>query len=152
MRFPEDVCFYGSQHSDSELLFSEDVSKVVHNGWSVMFHMIQIAVYLGFVELYLLGVDNTQYSTVHCDKFVCEGQHFYKEDANELEKRREILKDWKAYDDESLYIRRLEREYGFAREYAEARGIKIYNATRGGKLEVFERVDFDSLFRKGEAN
>ena len=25
-------------------------------------------------------------------------------------------------------------------------GIKIYNATRGGALEVFERVDFDSLF------
>lgn len=25
-------------------------------------------------------------------------------------------------------------------------GMKIYNATRGGKLEAFERVDFDSLF------
>ena len=25
-------------------------------------------------------------------------------------------------------------------------GIKIYNATRGGKLNVFERIDFDTLF------
>ena len=25
-------------------------------------------------------------------------------------------------------------------------GMKLYNATRGGKLEAFERVDFDSLF------
>ena len=30
--------------------------------------------------------------------------------------------------------------------YAKSRDIKIYNATRGGKLEVFERVDFDGLF------
>lgn len=37
--------------------------------------------------------------------------------------------------------------YQAARRYAETHGIKIYNATRGGELEVFERVDFDSLFR-----
>ena len=34
--------------------------------------------------------------------------------------------------------------------------IITYNATRGGKLEVFERVDFDSLFtdgtKEGESN
>lgn len=34
-----------------------------------------------------------------------------------------------------------------AKEYADGHGIKIYNATRGGKLEVFERVNFDALFR-----
>ena len=33
-----------------------------------------------------------------------------------------------------------------AKRYADAHGIKIYNATRGGKLEVFPRVEFDSLF------
>ena len=30
--------------------------------------------------------------------------------------------------------------------YAEERGVKIYNATRGGALEVFTRVDFEKLF------
>ncbi len=38
--------------------------------------------------------------------------------------------------------------YTEAKRYADTHGIKIYNATRGGKLEVFERVDFDSLFDK----
>ena len=33
-----------------------------------------------------------------------------------------------------------------AREYAEERGIKIYNAGMGGSLEAYERVDFNSLF------
>ena len=33
-----------------------------------------------------------------------------------------------------------------AKRNADENGFKIYNATRGGKLEVFERVDFDTLF------
>ena len=33
------------------------------------------------------------------------------------------------------------------KKFAEAKGVEIYNATRGGKLEVFDRVDFDSLFK-----
>lgn len=35
--------------------------------------------------------------------------------------------------------------YSIARDFSEANGIKIFNATRGGKLEVFERVDIDAL-------
>ncbi|MBQ2617709.1 MAG: hypothetical protein IJF90_12695 [Synergistaceae bacterium] len=35
-----------------------------------------------------------------------------------------------------------------ARHYADEHGVRILNATRGGKLEVFERVDFDTLFSK----
>lgn len=38
------------------------------------------------------------------------------------------------------------RGYVAAKQYADSHGIKIYNATRGGKLEVFTRVDFGSLF------
>ncbi|MBQ4379398.1 MAG: hypothetical protein II821_09430 [Treponema sp.] len=33
-----------------------------------------------------------------------------------------------------------------AKRYADEHGVRILNATRGGKIEVFERVDFDSLF------
>ena len=36
--------------------------------------------------------------------------------------------------------------YQMCRDYADKHDLKIYNATRGGMLEVFERVDFDSLF------
>ena len=35
--------------------------------------------------------------------------------------------------------------YMSARQYAETHGIKIYNATRGGKLELFERVELDKI-------
>ena len=36
--------------------------------------------------------------------------------------------------------------HGLAQAWAEDNGVKIYNATRGGALEVYPRADFDSLF------
>ena len=39
----------------------------------------------------------------------------------------------------------LNYSYELARKFAEQKGVKILNATRGGKLEVFERVDFDAI-------
>ena len=45
-------------------------------------------------------------------------------------------------------LERCERAYKRAEIYSRDNGFRIYNATRGGKLEVFERVDFDSLFSK----
>jgi hypothetical protein len=35
--------------------------------------------------------------------------------------------------------------YREAKKYADLHNIKIYNATRGGMLEVFERVDLDKV-------
>ncbi len=36
--------------------------------------------------------------------------------------------------------------YKGAKQYADKNGIEIYNATRGGKLDVFPRVTLDGLF------
>ncbi len=40
--------------------------------------------------------------------------------------------------------------FNVAKEYADQNGVKIYNATRGGMLESFERIDLDSLFSNKE--
>ena len=89
---------------------------------------MQLAAFMGFKEIYLLGVDfsyggqqkNTNYT------------YFYETDAIE--------------NMGVGYVRQVTLAYQAAKRYAESHGIKIYNATRGGKLEIFERVDFDSLF------
>jgi hypothetical protein len=52
-------------------------------------------------------------------------------------------------DKDKLYIPNTEKStltYVAMKEQCEKREIRVYNATRGGKLEVFERVDFDLLF------
>lgn len=42
----------------------------------------------------------------------------------------------------------MKRAFISAKRYADTHDIKIYNETRGGMLEVFERVDFDTLFKE----
>lgn len=120
-------------NSDSNVLdFSEQCEQAVYGGATVTYCCIQLAVYMGFDTIYLLGVDcdykqggSSQYFT---SNYVKQG---VKSGRYDLE--------------ENLAA------YKMAREYAEKHNIKIYNATRGGKLEVFERVNFDEIFmREGD--
>ena len=41
---------------------------------------------------------------------------------------------------------RMEQAYLEARRFLEGHGVSVKNATIGGKLEVFERVDYQQLF------
>ncbi len=106
--------------------FSEDAAEYVYSGGTVTYSAMQIAVYLGFKEIYLLGVD-------------CGNNHFYKDGKEEA-------CDKDAWDPRNFNVSYWLAAYRIAKDYADSHGIKIYNATRGGALEVFERVDFDSLF------
>lgn len=106
--------------------FSEDFARKSYHGSTVTYNALQLAVYMGFKDIYLLGVD---FSYIGQSKDVKYG-HFYKE---------------KKFTSVG-YERQVYLAYLSAKKYADEHGIKIYNATRGGKLEVFERVDFDSLF------
>lgn len=105
--------------------FSEDFARKTYVGGTIVYTCIQLAVYMGFSNIILYGVDFTG-AGEHGKRY----PHFYKEDTLTSV----------SYTDQILPA------YEKARQYAEEHGIKIYNATRGGKLEVFERVDFDSLF------
>ncbi len=113
--------------------FSDDLVYGVYGRATVTYGCIQLAVYLGFKEIYLLGVDFS-FSADYKDK----SNHFISTYYNKNSKTGSFRAK------ESL------EAYEAAKEYTEANGIKIYNATRGGKLEVYERVDFDTLFKKNK--
>lgn len=112
--------------------FSEEICQKLYwgykDGGTVTYVCLQLAVYMGFKEIYLLGVDCNYITGSKNNYFIEEG----KEDNRD---HREDL---------------MMQAYAYAKEYADNHGISIYNATRGGMLEVFERVDFDSLFRDKE--
>ena len=117
-------------------LFSEDMALSYDCG-SVTYVMLQLAFNMGFNEIYLLGMDNefplliTHDGTLVRDESAVH--HFYS-NTNPTQ---------------VCYTKDLfEAGYAYAKEFCRSRGVNIYNATRGGKLEVFERVDFDSLFHK----
>ena len=134
--------------NDSKLpCFSEECSEVVYASSTITYVLLQMAVYMGFNEIYLLGIDfsfsNEQYKdgTVQSKNISNHMELIEKEDR----KFNEMAKDRVGYS-YLAYIDMQKNGYLSAKKYADEHGIKIYNATRGGKLEVFERVDFDTLF------
>ncbi|MBQ8547117.1 MAG: DUF115 domain-containing protein, partial [Lachnospiraceae bacterium] len=113
--------------------FSEDFSEGGYVGYTVTYDgALQLAAYMGFSEIYLLGVDCTRADGVETKHF---DDAYYTGEAKKNTYRLNVDANRLAYQ--------------AAKEYADSHGFRIYNATRGGELEIFERVDFDSLFRKG---
>lgn len=111
---------YSMEYNYDKIRFSTDCSEVVYSGGTVIYVCLQLAVYMGFKEIYLLGCD-FDYSSVG---------HFYAEQKHTVDFDYELVR----------------RAYLTAQKYALEHGVKIYNATRGGKLDIFERRDFDELF------
>ena len=99
---------------------------------------------MGFSEIYLIGFD-----------------HNYKipDDAKKNNRSNEILSQsddhnhfhpdyfGKGYRWHDPQVDRMEKAYRKAKEAFEMDGRVIFNATIGGKLEVFKRVDYQSLFQ-----
>ena len=106
--------------------------------------MLHLAAYMGFSEIYLLGIDFTfsEVKNEHGEVQTIQKDHalIERKDADKSQKSRNMIGAISSQKQFQL------RGYKAAKKYADAHGIKIYNATRGGKLEVFPRVDFDSLF------
>ncbi len=135
------ICFHTFRNirQKKEIMFSEDIANIIYTASTVTYTMIQIAVYLGFKEIYLIGMDHT-YANETNDKGEVVSKKNIKSHVFEDERPNEVVAN----------ISYMEEAYNTARKYCDKNGIKIYNATIGGKLEVFERVDFWRLFNNKE--
>ena len=141
------VFFYpGPEYYDyeKESRFSLDASKGVYGGGTVTYEMMQFAYYMGFSEIYLIGVDFSYAvnNPLNSQTYSFEGENNY------------FIKDY-LKPGEVAAIPNINANllaYHAAREAASENGFSIYNATRGGKLEVFQRVDLDELFRNWSEN
>ena len=119
--------------NDQTAYISEDMSDHFSEGYTVTFASIQMAIYMGFREIYLLGID-FNYSIVRDERGRIH--------------RNENIEDYfsgKRYNITAFNYHSSLNSYKVAKKYCDQHGIKICNATRGGKLEVFERIDFDGL-------
>lgn len=124
--------------SSSLFGFSTDIARYVIHSNTVVYTAMQIAYYMGIREMVLIGVDHSF--------------HVSKNDAGEIivdPNAKDYFSESYNMDKEKLYIPNLDastRTYLSAKQHAQKLGFCIYNATRGGKLEVFPRVELDSLF------
>lgn len=121
-----------------EFRFSDEISREVICANTGMYTAAQFAAYMGFKEIYLIGVDHHfQISQNNKGEIIVDNtvKDYFSEKYNP--------------DKQNLYIPNTEKStltYIAMKHHCEKRGIKVFNATRGGKLEVFDRIDFDTLF------
>lgn len=118
---------------------SDDISIEIGNSNTVAVTAAQIAVYMGFKKIYLIGVDHS-FSTYQNDK----GEIINDSTA------KDYFTDEYNKDKAELYVPNLDastRAFIAMKEFCEKNGVEVYNATRGGKLEVFPRVDLDVVIK-----
>jgi hypothetical protein len=110
------------------------------SGQSVSVFALMVALQLGFSEIYLLGVDHT---SLNFQNGHYAYRHFYTGDRTnalgEMPPPADLEPEFASY--VALW-----RQYKTLRAIAAARGVGIFNATRGGLLDVFPRVNLESLF------
>jgi hypothetical protein len=107
---------------------------------TVVYMGIQLGWFMGCKEIYLLGCDHD-----YLNEVTRINNHFYQEN--------------KGNDRDSLHLAELDTEKWFHKYYGRWRdfrlmktflnqnGVEILNATPGGMLDVFPRVNFEELFR-----
>ena len=116
-------CFNGYKF---RIRFSDDSSKVVFAANTIVYSAIQLAVYMGFSEIYLTGCD--------CN-YTSPKKHFNHDTNEKIESKIKL--------DEIGNL--MLASYRAAKKYTDTHPVKIYNATRGGKLEIFPRVNLDDV-------
>ena len=133
-------CYIHMWHSRKYLdnpQFSEDLLSGLYSIATVTYCMIQIARWMGFDEIYLLGMDNRykfsqlRDGTIIRNEGVC---NYFGEEAKEEPLPKTAPETWE-----------MDVAYEYAEKYSREHGFRIYNATRGGFLEKFERVNLDEV-------
>ena len=118
--------------------FSSDVRRRVWEGATVTNVALQIAFHMGFQQVILIGVDHDFTSKGDANKTVVsqgdDPNHFAPDYFGKGYK-------WQLPDLDTSEI-----GYAFAREAYQKAGRGVLDATVGGKLTLFPKVDYNSLF------
>jgi hypothetical protein len=102
---------------------------------------LQLAFYMGFSEVYLIGMD---FSYAVPQSTTIEGANYTSNEDDPNHFHPEYFGKGKKWHDPMLD--RVAMNYEKAKEAFGADGRTIYNATVGGKLEIFPRTEYASLF------
>ena len=107
--------------------YSSNAFKQVYDGYSITYSLIQLAQYMGFSEIYLLGVD--------CDYKKGRVNHIFEYGDKDSEHH-------------DFQYQRMIKGYELLSRKKDELPFKIYNATRGGMLELFPRVTLEDIVRE----
>lgn len=123
---------------DQQPAFSSDMAKGSYGGSSVTYDNLQLAYHFGLNPVYLLG----------CDHYYQGEKNIQEHKPVEHQVQNHFHPDYRRAGEQvnPAPIENMTRSFEIASEFAKTSNFNIYNSTRGGHLEVFDRVDFDTLF------
>lgn len=121
-------------------LYDIDLTVAIPGVWNVIELCIMSALYMGFEEIYLMGVDHDWLSHRGQDR------HFYEGNGG-MGKCSEAPTDIGAnsYQYWMEYQLRVWKGYQNLLKFANYKGSRILNATNGGFLDVFERANYENV-------
>lgn len=102
-----------------ECRFSTDAGDFIYDGHSSALSIVQLAYFMGFKEVYLLGLDcGTSPSTGYCEGISAP------QNVNQGSDLDKVIRDFISLDEDMK---------------SKGLDFKVFNCTRGGRLEVFPR-------------
>lgn len=135
---PENGLTYHINTTEPPARFCHDICKGVHEGWTVTYAALQIAYYLGFKEVVIIGMDH-RYDYSGAPN---ETRHMDGPDPNHF--CTDYFGGGQAWDNPDM--ERSEESYRIARTEFEKAGRRIVDATVGGACTVFEKADYRHIF------
>jgi len=101
--------------------FSEDLTRGIYSGYTVSYFAMQVAIYMGFREIFFLGLDLNH----HGDQ-----THFFGQ-------------DFRSRNHVDTEFPRMRRMLTYGADQAARLGVSVYNCSPTSDLECFEKVSFD---------
>jgi len=134
----EDGLTYYINTTCPEVQFSRDITKGVREGWTVTYAALQLAYYMGFSEVVIIGMDH---------RFVYNGDPNEKHTMSGPDPNHFCAhyfgygQEWQNPD-----FKNAEASYRTAREVFEAEGRTILDATVDGACTIFKKASYKELF------
>jgi Protein of unknown function DUF115 len=142
---------YIFQHRNLTDKYASEMSmcKNMPTAQNVIQSAIYSAIYMGIKKIYLIGVDMTSFfNTYEADDSggpkILKNSHahdYSDEEIHTMLTRNKLDNEFMMYDAAKSFT-----IYKLIKKYCERKGIEISNATKGGGLDVYDRVPYESLF------
>lgn len=134
----EDALTYIVDTENPHGRFCKDLTLGMHEGWTVTYAALQVAYYLGFHKVIIIGMDhNFIYSGKPNEaKIMTDADPNHFSDA--------YFGYGQTWDNPDL--EKSEESYRIARQIYEADGRQIIDATVDGKCSIFSKVDYREIF------
>ena len=117
-----------------------DISKITKGYRTNPLMALEVAMYMGFKEIYLIGIEHNSFVDKQYE--YCFGRDVFKVDDENIKEGNTVARTMT-----ELFIRHYETysEFNDIAQYANSNGIKIINLSSIGRLDMFEKKNMEDV-------